>query len=85
MSDWFVYMLRCADGTFYTGVTTNLVRRVAEHNGKGGRGAKYTHIRRPVELVYQETATNRSSAQIREAELRQNSRAEKQLLLTKNI
>jgi len=47
---WCVYMLRCADGTLYTGITTDIARRVAEHNGKGGPGARYTRSRRPVHL-----------------------------------
>lgn len=54
---WYVYMVRCSDDTYYTGVTTDLTRRIAEHNGEmggGKRGAKYTKARRPVQLVYQE-------------------------------
>jgi len=79
---WFVYMLACSDGTLYTGVTTDVVRRVAEHNGEGaaGRGAKYTKARRPVTLVYHEPAFDRSAAQMREHALRLLSRAEKQKL-----
>jgi putative endonuclease len=71
-SSWFVYILKCADGTLYTGVTTDLTRRLREHNGelKGGRGAKYTKARRPVVLAYSEAASDRSSAQTREYELR---------------
>jgi putative endonuclease len=82
MSQWYVYMLQCADGTYYTGVTTDVSRRVSEHNGKGspGRGAKYTQARRPVELVYSEAAKGRSVAQQREYALRQLSRTEKQTL-----
>lgn len=79
MSEWFVYILRCADGTLYTGVTTDLTRRLREHNGelKGGRGAKYTKARRPVTLAYSETALDRSGAQIREHELRTLSKRDK--------
>ena len=79
---WFVYMLRCSDDTLYTGVTTDVARRVAEHNGEGaaGKGAKYTKARRPVTLAYQEPAPDRSAAQIREHALRLLSRAEKQKL-----
>ena len=75
-------MLRCADGTLYTGVTTDLVRRLVEHNGEGGKGkgAKYTKARRPVKLVYQESVTDRSAAQIKEAALRNLTRAEKMKL-----
>ena len=76
-------MLKCADGTLYTGVTTDVTRRVAEHNGEGtkGKGAKYTKARRPVMLVYQEPALDRSASQIREAQLRKSSRTEKQKLI----
>jgi len=62
--DWYVYIVRCADNTLYTGVSTNVVDRVATHNN--GRGAKYTRARLPVKLVYCEAATDRSSAQQRE-------------------
>jgi putative endonuclease len=66
---WFVYLVRCADDTFYTGVTTDVVRRMAEHNGENGgiKGAKYTKARRPVCLVYKEEVECRSEAQRREA------------------
>jgi putative endonuclease len=69
---WFVYMVTCADGTLYTGVTTDVERRVCEHNGTGGmrKGAKYTKARRPVVLAYQESVEGRSAAQRREATLR---------------
>ena len=82
-SNWFVYMLRCMDGSLYTGVTTDLERRIKEHNGEGakGRGAKYTKARRPVTLVYCEKANNRSSSQVREGELRKLSKTQKEKLL----
>ncbi len=69
MSDWFVYMLRCADASLYTGVATDLAARVARHNA--GTGAKYTRGRRPVVLVYHELAADRAAAQRREAEIKQ--------------
>jgi putative endonuclease len=65
MNSWFVYILRCADGTLYTGITTDLARRVDEHNA-GKAGARYTRSRRPVALVYSEAAENRSEASKRE-------------------
>lgn len=79
MSVWYVYLLLCRDGTYYTGVTTDLIRRVAEHNGAGakGRGAKYTQARRPVRLVYSEELCGRGDAQQREHALRTLSRGEK--------
>ncbi len=85
MSQWYVYMLQCADGTYYTGVTTDIARRLGEHNGEGvgHRGAKYTKARRPVVLVYEEVASDRSEAQQREAALRRLSRVEKEGLANK--
>lgn len=68
-------MLRCRDGTLYTGATNNLERRVATHNR--GRGAAYTRARLPVTLVYAEPAENRSAALRREAALKRLSRAQK--------
>lgn len=62
---YFVYLLECADTTLYTGITTDLERRVEEHNGSE-KGAKYTRARRPVHLVYSEEYENRSEASKRE-------------------
>jgi putative endonuclease len=75
-TSYVVYLLECADGTLYTGVTTDIARRVAEHN-EGEKGAKYTRARRPVKVVYEETCASRSEAQKREAEIRKLSRGEK--------
>jgi len=75
---WHVYLLRCADGTLYCGITTDLERRVAEHNR--GDGARYTRGRRPVELVYAETAADRSEAARREYEIKQMGRTQKEAL-----
>jgi putative endonuclease len=72
-------MLRCRDGTLYTGATNNLERRVATHGR--GRGAAYTRARLPVTLVYSEPAGDRSAALKREAALKRLSRAEKLRLL----
>ena len=65
---WYVYVLRCADGTLYTGVTNDLERRLADHNA--GKGARYTRTRRPVEVVYSEQAADRGAAQRRESEIK---------------
>lgn len=78
---WHVYIVRCADGTFYAGVALEVARRVAEHNGQGKRGARYTRARRPVKLVYQETAANRSEAGQREYAIKQQSHAAKRALI----
>ena len=67
MSYW-VYMLRCRDGSLYTGSTTDVERRCALHNA--GKGAKYTRSRLPVELIYQEPAADRSAALRREAAIK---------------
>ena len=58
---WHMYVVECADGTFYCGITTDVPRRLHEHNTTS-RGAKYTRSRRPVSLVYEESHPNRSSA-----------------------
>ena len=82
MSAWFTYIVRCADQTLYTGVTTDLQRRLLEHN-EGPAAAKYTRARRPVELVYAEAATDRSSACQREHQIKQlNSQQKQQLVNT---
>ena len=81
MAAWTVYILKCADGTLYTGVTDDLPRRVAAHNA--GRGAKYTRGRGPVEPVYREPAADKSAALKRERELKALSRAEKLQLIEK--
>jgi len=62
---YFVYMVRCADETLYTGITTDLERRLDEHNNSD-KGAKYTRARRPVTLVYSEALESRSEASRRE-------------------
>jgi putative endonuclease len=77
--DWVVYIVECADATLYAGVTTDAEARVAKHNE--GLGAKYTRTRRPVELVYVESAADRSAAQKREHEIKRMSAAEKRLLI----
>jgi putative endonuclease len=76
--DHYVYILRCADDTLYTGYTTDVERRVAEHDS--GEGAKYTRGRTPVELVHVESYGSRSAAMSREYEIKQLSRSEKESL-----
>lgn len=76
---WYVYLLRCADDTLYTGCTTDPRRRLEQHNA--GRGAKYTRARRPVCLVYVEQAEDHSQALRREAALKRLSRKEKLALI----
>lgn len=59
---WFVYLLECADGTLYCGITNNLPRRLAQHNGDVSGGAKYTRGRRPVRVVAQTTCVSKGAA-----------------------
>ena len=72
---WHVYLVRCRDGSLYTGITNNLERRMAAHNA--GTGARYTRSRRPVRLVWSEGRRTRASAQRREAEIKSWPRAKK--------
>lgn len=76
---YYVYLLRCGDGTLYTGYTNDLKRRLAVHNA--GKGAKYTRSRLPVDLVYWENFSNKSSALRREYAIKRLSRAEKLSLI----
>ena len=75
----FVYIVRCADDTLYTGWTTDVARRVAQHNA--GRGARYTRMHRPVTLVYQEEVPDRSAAMRRERAIKKLDRARKERLV----
>ena len=78
--EWWVYIVRCSDTSLYTGITTNLERRVSEHNDSK-KGAKYTRNRRPVDLVYSEAQTDRSAASKREYEIKRLSRVDKLKLI----
>ena len=75
----YVYILRCSDGTFYTGWTTDPERCTKVHNS--GKGAKYTRARRPVELIYYEEFDDKIAAQRREWAIKQLTRAEKEELI----
>lgn len=77
--EWFVYMVKCSDGTLYTGYTNDVEKRVATHNK--GRGAKYTRSRLPVTLVYQKLYPTRSIAMKAEYMLKQFSRGSKLMLV----
>ncbi|MFT5832182.1 MAG: putative endonuclease [Candidatus Paceibacteria bacterium] len=75
----YVYVLRCADGTFYCGYTTDVERRVLEHNGQGAvAGARYTSGRRPVQVIHHEVFATRSEALKREVVIKKLSRKEKE-------
>lgn len=73
---YFVYIIQCADSTFYTGITTNLDRRIKEHN-QSKLGAKYTKVRRPVKLVFSKEFENRSQASKEESLIKKLSRLQK--------
>ncbi|MEA1983570.1 MAG: GIY-YIG nuclease family protein [Campylobacterota bacterium] len=73
---YFIYILKCSDETLYTGITTDIQRRVNEHNNSD-KGAKYTKLRRPVTLVYSEKSQDRSSASKREYAIKKLTRKEK--------
>lgn len=78
--DWNVYIVRCADGSLYTGIAKSLRKRIAEHNSSN-LGAKYTRTRRPVKLAYVENCDSRSSASKREAVIKKMSKIEKEALI----
>ncbi|PSP47260.1 endonuclease [Halobacteriales archaeon QH_7_69_31] len=80
--DHYVYVLECADGTLYTGYTTDVERRVAEHDA--GDGAKYTRGRTPVEVVLTESFDTRAAAMRREHEVKALSRREKERLIRRD-
>ena len=80
VSKWWVYILRCADGTFYTGCTNDVERRCAVHNS--GKGAKYTKGRRPVAVVYREACADKSEALRRECAVKKLDRKGKITLIS---
>ena len=78
--EWYLYILRCADDSFYTGIALDINARLEKHNS--GKGAKYTKSRRPCELIYfEECLPGRSLAQIRERAVKKLSRAKKEELV----
>ncbi len=80
MKRWHVYILRCADGSLYTGISTDVAERVEKHNA--GKGAAYTRSRRPVTLVWSRPSKNESAARKREANIKSWSKREKEVFLT---
>ncbi|HLD17559.1 MAG TPA: GIY-YIG nuclease family protein [Patescibacteria group bacterium] len=81
MPSWVVYMLRCSDGSLYTGITKDLVKRINQHHS--GKGSKYVRSRLPAKLVWQEEVSSGGKARTREAEIKQRSRAEKEEMIRK--
>jgi len=82
---WYVYVLKCADNTLYTGITIDTERRLHEHNTDNTLGAKYTRVRRPVTLVYQEKLESRSLAAKREYQVKKLKRVDKERLINNTI
>lgn len=83
MKKWYVYILECSDGTLYTGITTDVNRRLNQHNS--GKGAKYTRARLPVKLVALSEAGDRSEASKEEYRIKQLTRKEKIEYILKNF
>ncbi len=80
---WNVYILSCSDGSLYTGITTDVERRIQQHNNKSSSsGAKFTRARQPVTLVYQEDAASRSIATKREMQIKSLTRKQKLALIS---
>ncbi|MFH0838587.1 MAG: GIY-YIG nuclease family protein [Candidatus Omnitrophota bacterium] len=80
---WYVYIIQCADDTLYTGTTTDIPRRVKEHNSK--KGGSYTRTRVPVKLVYKEPQTTHSSALKREEQIKRWTKSKKLALINGNL
>ena len=78
-SNWYLYILRCGDGTLYTGITMDVEKRLEAH--RSGKGAKYTRGRGPLELVYRESCGSHSDALKREIQIKRLGRTEKEKLL----
>ena len=85
MKQYFVYILKCSDKTFYTGVCVDLEKRILQHNGEKKGGAKYTEFKRPVELVYFEKKIGRSEAQKREVEIKKMTKIQKEEMVKNNF
>ena len=81
MSEWTLYIIECRDGSLYTGITTDLKKRLKRHNE--GKATKYTRARKPVKLVYSEEMSSESLARKREAEIKNMSRTNKLKLINK--
>jgi putative endonuclease len=81
MGKWNVYIVRCSDGSLYTGIAMDVARRVVEHNTNDVLAARYTRSRRPVMLAYQEQCNTRSAASKREYEIKQMDKKEKLMLI----
>ncbi len=79
--NWTVYIVRCSDNSLYTGITTDIEKRIGEHNSGNKAGAKYTRSRGPVKLVYTEQTDSRSHAAKRESEIKKMDKKSKEMML----
>ena len=84
-SNWFLYMLECADGRVYTGITTDVERRFAEHSSSGPKAAKALRGKGPLKLVFQQPMDNRSEASIAESAIKKLSKSDKRLLIQSGL
>lgn len=80
---WYVYMIRCCDKSLYTGITTDISRRLAEHNAQGKKAAKYLRGKQPLELVFQLSVANKSIALQTEYKIKQLTKSDKETLIRK--
>ena len=81
MTRWFVYIVRCRDGSLYTGITTDVPRRLAQHRGSDGRGARYLRGKRPLRLVFRKAVGSRGLAQRVESRIKALARDRKERLI----
>ena len=84
MSDWYLYLIRCRDDTLYTGITTDVDRRYAQHQGAGNAGSKYLRGRGPLSLVFQQNLGSKSLALKEERRVKRMSKAKKEELIRVN-
>ena len=80
MSDWYIYLIRCRDGSLYTGISTNVGRRFTEHQGKGNTGSKYLKGKGPLTLVFQKKVGSKSLALKMESKIKKLPKAMKERL-----
>ena len=80
---WFVYILKCSDNTYYTGITTDIDRRLIEHNTSSDKAARYTRTRRPVEIIYESSFLTKSEASKEEYRIKKLTRKHKENLIKK--
>jgi len=85
IAKWWIYLIRCGDGSLYTGITTNVIRRFDEHKSQGPKAAKYTRGKLPLELVYQKEVGSRSEACREELRIKALTRKQKLKLIGNNF